>query len=52
MKRYTELASFFLDGAEKPGLAIAQHGLTGDFHQPLDLLAGFSSSIVGVFAPL
>jgi pimeloyl-ACP methyl ester carboxylesterase len=51
MERYCDVAAFSLDGAEKPGLVIALHGLTGDFHQPLDLMSGFSSSFFGVFAP-
>lgn len=51
MERYSGLAAFSLGGVEKPRLIIAPYGLTGDFDQPLDLFAGFSSSFVEVSAP-
>jgi pimeloyl-ACP methyl ester carboxylesterase len=51
MSAYTDAAAFSLRGSERPGIVVALHGLTGDSHQPLELLGGFDSPDWGVLAP-
>jgi pimeloyl-ACP methyl ester carboxylesterase len=48
---YTDSAAFSLDNADRPGIVVALHGLTGTRAQPLSYLSGFESPDFGVLAP-
>jgi pimeloyl-ACP methyl ester carboxylesterase len=48
---YAHVAAFSLDHADRPGIVIALHGLTGTRAQPLGYLSGFESPEFGVLAP-
>ncbi len=48
---YAHVAAFALDHADRPGIVVALHGLTGTRAQPLSYLAGFESPEFGVLAP-